>query len=261
MAKFCPMFSGSSGNCTYIGNGNSGILIDAGASATRIKKALTERNIDVCSIKAVFVTHEHTDHVSGIRVLCSNQKIPVYMTQGTMDGMINRKIDLSNVPVEILKEENYQAGMKITYFNTSHDCAQSCGYVIETSERKIAVCTDLGVISDDVRKAISGCDLVMIESNHDVMMLQNNQNYPYYLKRRIMGEQGHLSNNACATELVQLIKTGTTRIMLAHLSRENNVPALALQTSKTVLLSSGMEENSDYLINVASPCGSDMIVL
>lgn len=260
MAKFYPMFSGSSGNCTYIGNGKSGILIDAGVSATRIKKALLQYNIEISSIKAIFVTHEHTDHISGIRVLCSRNKIPVYMTEGTMKGL-KEKTDLSKVTCNILQEEVCEADMKITYFKTSHDCLESCGYVIETSERKMAVCTDLGIITDDVRNALLGCDLIMIESNHDVMMLQNNQNYPYFLKRRILSEQGHLSNTACAKELVEFIKNGTTRIVLAHLSKENNLPSLALQTSKSVLLSSGLEENDDYLISVASPISGEMIIL
>lgn len=262
MAKFCSLFSGSSGNCTYIGTPDGGILIDVGVSAARTTKALAEHDIDPDTIKAIFVTHAHTDHISGIKVFAAKNNIPVYLTAGTLDGIKNANAFSENVQYNLIDEGDVSLDFaKISHFNTSHDCEGSCGYVIELADRKLAVCTDLGYVSDEVHTAISGCDMVMLESNHDLKLLQNNSYYPYPLKRRIMSDVGHLSNNACAEEAVKLLKSGTTRFMLAHLSRENNMPTLARETTKERLELSGANDEVDYRLAVAAPFGNRMIVL
>lgn len=262
MARFCTLFSSSSGNSVYIGSGTGGIIIDAGVSAKRIALGLAEHSIDPCSIHAIFVTHEHTDHISGLRALASRHGIRVYATNGTLaelERMDRLCAKFSAMPME---PQGISAGGMLVYaFETSHDCAESCGFIIRTpDDRKIGICTDLGHVTDTVRQALLGCDLVMLESNHDVMMLQNGS-YPYPLKRRIQSDVGHLSNTLCAAELAALIDSGTTRIVLAHLSRENNHPDVALATARAALCSHRMVEGQDYLLSVAPREGGRMMIL
>lgn len=252
MARYCPLFSGSSGNCTYIGTAEGGILVDAGVSAKRIETALRERDIDPLSIQAVFVTHEHIDHVSGLRVLTKRYGWRVYGSCGTLEAIADtRPLDPHTV-CEVIGEEGVcAAGMEIRPFATSHDSRESLGFRITLpDERRVAIATDTGVMTEAVRAALCGCDLVHIESNHDVRMLENGS-YPYYLKRRILADTGHLSNDACAAELAGLAQRGTTRFVLAHLSRENNLPEIAYMTAQAALCGAGMQENLDFLLQVA----------
>ena len=260
MAKFCPLFSGSTGNCTYIGSSDGGILIDVGVSAKKVVTSLTDLDIPLETIKAIFVTHEHSDHASGIRVLASKLKIPVYASEGTLEGLESYYSAKDNIDSIVINAPVEAAGMLITQFKTSHDSRESCGYIINAGERSLAVCTDLGYVSEEVRQAITGCDLVMLESNHDVRMLQNGS-YPYYLKCRVLGERGHLSNSACSDELVKLVENGSTRLILGHLSRENNMPVLALETARVCLNSAGMKEGTDYIISTAPVFGGKIIAL
>ena len=262
MARFCPLFSGSQGNCTYIGGAQGGILIDAGVSAKGIAQALQGIGVQAQEIKGIFVTHEHSDHVAGLRVFASRNHIPVYASEGTAVALERAgKID-ARVNLNLMNGAATEAaGMAVTSFPTDHDCADSRGYIICTPDgRRIAVCTDLGHISEAVRDAITGCDLVMLESNHDVMMLQNGP-YPYPLKRRILSDCGHLSNACCADELPRLVGAGATRLVLAHLSRENNYPALALACAKASLDLAGVREGIDCLLEAAPQSGGKLMVL
>lgn len=261
MAKFCPLFSGSSGNCTYIGTSSGGILVDVGVSAARTKKALEEKEIDISSIKAVFITHSHTDHISGVKVFAARHRIPVYMTADTLEGIRNSGAFSEKIEYRVMDGSAELDFARVMSFPTSHDCKGSCGYVIDLASRRIAVCTDLGYVSDEVHSAIAGCDLVMLESNHDVKMLQNNTYYPFPLKKRILSDMGHLSNNACAQEAERLLRAGTTRFILAHLSRENNLPPLAKETTRSQLTMAGAVEDSDYRLRVAAPFDNRMIIL
>ncbi|MEE1002995.1 MAG: MBL fold metallo-hydrolase [Acutalibacteraceae bacterium] len=261
MSKICTLFSGSSGNCTYIENKGDAILVDAGVSAKRITQALNDRNLDIGKIKAVFVTHEHSDHVSGVRVFCTKNQIPVYSTNGTYKGMENEGFINEKVDCRILEDETDMGSIGVKYFHTCHDTLESCGYTFDLGDKKIAVCTDLGTVTDEVHNAISGCQTVVLESNHDIKMLQNNPSYPFYLKRRILSENGHLSNNSCAEEVEKLIESGTTRFILAHLSRENNLPMLAHETTRSLLLMDSYKETKDYLLSVASPQDNEVIII
>lgn len=262
MARFCPLFSGSSGNCTYIGASGGGILVDAGVSAKGITAALEQLEVSPADLQAIFVTHEHSDHVRGLKVFAGKNHIPIYASGLTIEaleagGLYDSRTEarvINGAPVEL-------PHMRVTRFSTSHDCPGSSGYVVETEDgRKMAVCTDLGYVSDEVRAAITGCDLVLLESNHDVMMLQNGP-YPYYLKRRILSDNGHLSNTGCAAELGGLIQAGATRLVLGHISRENNYPALALASARAALTDGGFHENVDYVLCAAPPSGGRMLVL
>lgn len=225
MARFSPLFSSSSANSFYIGCGEGSVLIDCGATAKRIGEALTARDVSPEEINGIFITHEHIDHVKGLRVFASKYNTPVYASAGTLQALEEAGAINGKFPVNVIDENGADVGgMHITPFRTSHDSRESCGYRIETSDsRKAAVCTDLGIMTDEVMAGISGTDLIVIESNHDIRMLQNGP-YPYPLKRRILSSSGHLSNEACAEAVGELIKTGTTRFILGHLSRENNFP-------------------------------------
>ncbi len=261
MAKICPLFSGSSGNCTYIENKDTAILVDAGVSAKKITEALLSHGLETEKIKAVFVTHEHIDHIKGIRVFCSKNNIPVYMTKGTYQGMIDSNQSLQKVDVRMLEDETDMKDFGVKYFHTMHDVNESCGYTFDLGSKKIGVCTDLGVVTDEVHNALKDCNTVLLESNHDVKMLQNNALYPFPLKRRIMSENGHLSNNACAEEIGKLINLGATRFILAHLSKENNLPMLARETTRSMLTMNSFEETQDYFLSVATPDENDLIIL
>lgn len=251
MARFCPLFSSSSGNCTYIGTPNSGILIDAGVSARRIERALCERDIEPRSIQAIFVTHEHSDHIAGLRVLIKRFGYKVYASAGTIEAMLSENI-LADDDVNVMSGQTVDiADMRVSGFRTSHDSRESMGFRVETpDERRLAVATDTGCITESIRHSLHGCDLVMLESNHDVRMLESG-GYPYFLKRRILADTGHLSNDCCASELPSLAQSGVTRFILGHLSRENNLPELAYQTSLSALQQAGFTEHQDYLLSVA----------
>ncbi len=252
MARFCPLFSGSSGNCLYVGNADSGILIDAGVSARRIETALAQRDIAPSAIRAILVTHEHTDHTAGVRVLQKRHHIPVYASHGTLTALLENGAvaEEGNChSVDALQLDDFA----ITAFPTSHDCRESNGFrIVLRDGRTVGIATDLGYVTDAVREGLRGCDLVHIESNHDVRMLENGS-YPYVLKRRILSDCGHLSNEACAAELPSLLRNGTTRLVLGHLSRENNLPALAHATSFSALQAEGAVENRDFTLQVAPP--------
>lgn len=253
LAKLCTLFSGSSGNSTYIGSSNNaGILIDAGRTAKQLENAMLANNIDSSKIQAIFVTHEHSDHIKGIRVLASRYNIPVYSSMGTIKAMEEMNIFSGKFKYGVIGEQGMcVCGMCIQPFRTSHDSKESVGYKIKTQDDKtIVIAMDIGFVSDNVRNALKGCDVAIIESNHDVNMLKSGK-YPYFLKRRILSNTGHLSNDDCAKELPDLVRSGVKKFILAHLSSENNVPNLALATSVCHLESQNMKKGIDFDISVA----------
>lgn len=252
MARFCSLYSSSRGNCTYIGTAQSGILIDCGVSAKKVREGLEALGVQPSSIEAIFVTHEHTDHVNGLRVFASKENIPVYSSQGTLSALADANVLNGKFPVSAIEKNGTEVGgMYIRPFSISHDAREPVGYSVQTPDgRKISVATDTGIVTDEVLNGISGSDLVLLESNHDIGMLQNGP-YPYALKRRILSELGHLSNDVCAETAVRLLENGTTRFCLAHLSHDNNMPALAYQTTFSELTLSGARQGSDYLLSVA----------
>ncbi len=262
MAKICQLFSGSTGNSTYIGCGQGGILVDAGVSCKRLTAALDEIGVDPKSLQGIFLTHEHTDHIAGVRVFASRYGIPVFGSQGTMcaleeQGVLTDKYDAYILDVPTLGVGDFE----ITSFATSHDTPESLGYRVKLPDgNTVGVCTDLGFVSQSVRDGITGCNGLVIESNHDVNMLKTGP-YPFYLKERVLSRRGHLSNVDCAAELPALVRTGTTRFILAHLSQENNMPILAQRTAISALKAQGMEENKDFLLKVAPVCGGATFTL
>lgn len=262
MLRYCSLFSGSTGNSTYVGTADGGLLIDVGVSAKRIVTALRDRDIDPSTIRAVLLTHEHSDHISGLRVLCKQYGWPVIASEGTLDalmegGHIHAQQRLYTLPTN---KRLAVAGMQIVSFETPHDSRQCYGYRIDTEDgRSLAMTTDLGYMSDTVRQAVIGCQFLHIESNHDPEMLRNGP-YPYWLIQRIRGEGGHLSNQECAALLPELVSAGATRIVLAHLSEKNNTPELAYSCSAEALAGCGASVGRDCLLSVAKPVGDSPIV-
>lgn len=261
MARFCSLYSGSSGNCVAIGCGGRYILIDAGRTAKKIRERLAEESIEPEKIAAIFVTHEHSDHIAGLRVLASTLKVPVYATEGTAE-FLQENGQAKNVDLRLMPAGEVDVGdMSVSGFATSHDAAESCGFRVKCGDgRSIALATDTGVITPEIHSALEGCDLVYLESNHDISMLYAG-NYPYPLKRRIASEKGHLSNEACSAELPTLARAGTTRFVLGHLSAENNMPLLARQSAVSELSKYGIREGTDYLLAVAGINGLKSMVL
>ncbi len=254
MARYCSLFSGSKGNATYVGTAHGGILVDVGVSAKRIREALEARDIDPCSIHGVCITHEHSDHIAGLRVLTKQFGWTVYASEGTLsalldEGQIHPKSDI--VPLHTAAVT--VGDLRVTPFHTPHDARESMGFCVETpDERKIGIATDMGVMRQEVERLLSVCDLVHIEANHDVGMLRSGP-YPIHLQQRILSDRGHLSNAMCAATVARLAAIGVPRFTLAHLSEKNNTPALAGQTVAAALAQEGMQAERDYRLAVAAP--------
>lgn len=261
MMRYCSLFSGSSGNCTYIATSNGGVLVDAGVSAKRIQQALCEREVDPRSIRAVLVTHEHTDHVAGLRVLCKRYGWPVLASEGTLDALVQKGCVEADARLYVVSSDKpiTIGEMSVTPFWTPHDSRASMGFRFDAEDRSMAVATDMGYMMPEVMDVLRGCDLLHIESNHDPVMLQNGP-YPYSLKMRILSDRGHLSNDACAAVLPDLVRAGATRIALAHLSQHNNTPELAERTACNALSSQDIRVGEDCLLWVAQPNGGQPIV-
>lgn len=254
MARLCPLFSGSTGNSYYIGSRSAGVLIDAGRSARQLDGMLHSCNIDPLAIHAILLTHEHSDHISGLQVFAKKYRIPVYGSTGTLIALGEK---LTGVEAHVAEDGMELAGMEITPFHTMHDCAEPLGYRIRTEDdRTLGFATDLGALSDVVKEHLLGADTVVIESNHDRDMLRHG-GYPIYLKQRILSDHGHLANDACAAFLPTLAKSGTRRFLLAHISRENNTPGLARETALAALAQAGLSENVDFQLDTASPENAD----
>ncbi len=254
MSRICPLFSSSSGNCTYIGTQNGGIFVDAGASFKGMCEALTSAGGSIDEIAAVFVTHEHDDHIKGLKTLLNKTNATLYASEKTIDTLAGlNKIPAKSMVVAIEDDFAEINGIIARRFATSHDCDGSSGYnFILPDNKKVSVCTDSGIVTDEMRNAILGSDLVLLESNHDIQMLKQGP-YPPHLKMRILSDLGHLSNNACASELMGLLNSGTTRFILGHLSQHNNTPMIAKATAEAALIKNGAENNKDYILTVARP--------
>ncbi len=251
MARIYPLFSSSKGNAEFIGSPAGGILIDCGVSAKRLVTALERCGIPVHAVQGIFITHDHSDHVAGLRVFTKKYQIPVYAQPITRQSLYDGNYLEPEQPCHELNGAAECAGIRITPFPTSHDTAQSCGFRMEMPDgRTCAVCTDLGYVSDAVTAGILGCDLVLLEANYDKNMLRTGP-YPASLKLRIASEVGHLSNDDCAAAADMLLRNGTTRLILGHISQHNNLPELAERTVEQGLC--GFRRGSDYLMQAALP--------
>lgn len=253
MARTVPLFSGSKGNSYYIGTLSEGVLIDAGRTCKQIENAMDANGLKLSNVKAVFITHEHTDHCSAVRVLAKKYGFEVYASLGTLNALEQGKKLEPATTTKVIEDEITVGNMLVKRINTPHDAVESCCYQVTASDGKSAlIATDMGIMLPSVHDCAMQSDFVVLESNHDIEMLKNGF-YPYPLKRRILSDKGHLSNDACAKELAELVKGGTLRLMLGHLSEQNNTPRIALSTSVLALEQAGMKYKSDYTLDVAPP--------
>ncbi len=251
MARAVPLFSGSKGNSYYIGTASEGVLIDAGRSCRQIENAMEANGLSMKNVGAVFVTHEHTDHCSALKVLSKKYDFRIFASKGTLNELIRGQKILPDAKTDVIEKEVAVGNMLIQRIDTPHDAAESCCYRVTTSDGKSAlIATDMGVMVEKVREAAKKSDFAVLESNHDVQMLKTGI-YPFYLKQRILSSKGHLSNADCACELSDLVKSGTLRLMLGHLSEENNTPQIALATAISSLEKEGLKVRSDFTLDIA----------
>ena len=231
--KLCSIASGSSGNCIFAGSDKTSLLVDAGISGKRIEFGLNEIDRTTADIDAILITHEHSDHIKGLGVVARKYKIPIYATAGTIDALLAMN-SLGKMPEGIFHEIREDEpcvirDIAVHPFSISHDAAQPVGYRLENGGKRIGIATDMGQYDDYISEHLSELDGLLLESNHDVNMLQVGR-YPYYLKQRILGSRGHLSNETAGQLLCRLLHDGMKKILLGHLSRENNYEALAFET-------------------------------
>ena len=229
--RIVSLYSGSTGNSFLIGTSGKYILIDAGKSAKRLCEALSEAGVAPTEIAAVFITHEHNDHISALDVYLKKHPVPVHVLRECAPKLAERQAVESCLYVHAPRYSECVCGMKITAFSTPHDSRASTGYLIEIPREngellRVGYATDVGYVSGEIEQALTGCYAVILESNHDLEMLENGP-YPDHLKQRIASRRGHLSNPDCAALAARLCTSGTRALMLAHLSQENNTPELA----------------------------------
>ncbi len=249
--KFCSLSSGSSGNCYYVSDGETSLLVDAGISGKKILEGIEKIEEDKDALTAILVTHEHIDHVKSLSVM--GKKVPgikVYATPDTWPH-IEEKVSEERREV-IFPEMDFRIGnIHIRPFRTSHDAACSVGFSFLDDERKISIVTDTGYIPEEIYHEIKDADVLVIEANHDVNVLAM-CSYPYVTKRRIAGDEGHLSNVACGNCIARLVKEipKPRQILLAHLSKENNSPDLAHLTIRNILEENHLKIGEDLQMDV-----------
>ena len=254
--EFCTIASGSSGNCTFIGTQHENLLVDAGISGKRIEEGLAKAGRKGNELDAILLTHEHIDHIRSIGVLVRKFAVPVYATEGTIRELFNvssmGKMDPSLFHT-IRADEAFTIGeTKIEPFRIMHDAAEPVGYRLENGGSRMAVATDMGCYNDYIVDHLKDLDGMVIEANHDINMLQVGP-YPYPLKIRIMGENGHLSNLHCGRLLCEILHEHLRQIVLGHLSKENNYEALAYATVTSEITMGDNPYRGDELpITVAS---------
>lgn len=253
--RFVSIASGSSGNCIYAGTENTHVLIDAGISAKRIEKGLFELGLKPQELSGICITHEHSDHIKGLGVLARKYEIPIYGTEGTLREIRKAK-SLGEYPTELLTpllpDVKLSIGdMELMPFHIDHDAADPVAYRIQSGNKSIAVATDLGHYNQYTIDHLLDLDAVLLESNHDKRMLETGP-YPYYLKRRIMGDFGHLSNENAGRLLGCILNDKMKHILLGHLSKENNLPELAYETVRLeVDMGDCPYQSSDFYMAVA----------
>lgn len=245
MFKFCSLFSGSTGNSLFVETDNAKILIDAGESCKKITEALQSINITPDSIDAIIVTHEHSDHVKGIGTISKKFNIPVYANSQTWDAMPLQKDKISdnNIFTYNPNESFMVNDLKINPFNIPHDAANPCGFNLLYNNTKISIATDLGHIDSKLLSNLENSSFILLESNYDLNILKCSS-YPYHLKQRISGPNGHLSNDLAGETISYLLNSGLKQVMLGHLSKENNFPELAYKTVVEKLMESNYNESS-----------------
>lgn len=250
--KFCSLLSSSSGNCTYLSSSKTGVLVDIGASCKAIVQSLTELGQHPEEVGAIFITHEHTDHIKGAGVFARKYGTPIYATCATWKQMEKSIGEIPENCIRVLDTNSFVSvgDIVVQPFSIPHDAVDPVGYSFYIDNQKITTATDIGHISAELEANLRGSNAVLLESNHDVAMLKGGP-YPYPLKQRILSDYGHLSNENCAKLAVLLAQSGTKRFLLGHLSAENNRPDLAYQTACNYFEQAGAHVGYDVQLSVA----------
>lgn len=253
--RLCSIASGSSGNCIYVGSDCAHVLVDVGISGKRIEQGLNALDLTGRDIDGILITHEHSDHIKGLGVLARKYEIPIYTTGGTVDAMM-RSGSLGKIPADIFREirEDEPFSIKdltVNPFTIPHDAAQPVGYRLSCGCQSVGIATDLGKYNDYIVENLQNLDAVLLEANHDIRMLQVGR-YPYYLKQRILGDRGHLSNENAGQLLCRILHDNLKAVFLGHLSKENNYEELAYETvCSEVTLGDNPYKSGDFRIEVA----------
>lgn len=249
--KFCSLSSGSSGNCQYVETDNIRLLVDGGMSGKRIETLLKSIDVEPDTIDGILVTHEHIDHTKGVGILSRRYDIPIWANENTWIGMESKigEVKCENIKMFTTERQFDIEDLGVYPFRVSHDANEPVGYCLFYKNIKISLLTDTGWVNNSIKDAIKGSSLYLLESNHDVEMLKVGK-YPWYLKKRIMSDVGHLSNDD-AGKLITEIATGKGEVvLLGHLSKENNYPLLAYETVKNIVLDAGIDINNDINIDL-----------
>lgn len=253
--RLCSIASGSSGNCIYVGSEQTHLMIDAGISGKRIEKGLNEIGLKTTEMDGILITHEHSDHICGLGVVARKCGVPIYATRGTIQAILKMKT-LGDMDRELFHEiepdRDFTIGdVTVSPVAISHDAAEPTAYIVRGEEKSIGVITDLGKYDPYIIERLQGLHVLLLEANHDIHMLEVG-NYPYYLKRRILGDRGHLSNELSGQLLGHILHDKFKTVLLGHLSKENNYEKLAYET---VRLEIGLGDNpykgDDFPIYVA----------
>lgn len=236
--KLSSIASSSEGNCIYVGSDHTNLLVDCGISAKRIETSLSELDLTVPQFDGILITHEHTDHIKGLGVIARRYGIPIFATGKTIDAIFDYK-NLGKVDKtlfhSIQADKPFEIGdIKVNASHIWHDAADPVCYSFSSDETKVSIATDLGDYDEYLVEKIYDSDILFVEANHDVNMLQVGR-YPYYLKKRILGKRGHLSNERCADLIEEVATKNTKKVYLGHLSKENNYEKLAYETVKISL--------------------------
>ena len=240
MTTLHTLASGSSGNALVISHGDTHLLLDAGISCRRIAAGLGTLGLTLEDLSGVLITHTHTDHICGLQTLVKRCGLPIYASARTGRGLAYRLAGIEDRLCAVEPGETVSlGGCTVTAFPTSHDAPGACGYRLDTADGSVGVMTDSGYVPDEAAEVLSGVDLAVLEANHDVETLRSGP-YPYYLKQRILGMEGHLCNEDAARFAVTLAESGTAELILAHLSKENNTPAMAHRTVAAALAAAGL---------------------
>ena len=253
--RLCSIASGSSGNCIYVGSENTHLMIDAGISGKRIEEGLNEVGLKTGEMDGILITHEHSDHIGGLGVVARKHKLPIYATKGTITQIRKTKalgqID-EGLFREIRPDLEFSIGdLTVTPIAISHDAAEPVAYILRQGEKSVGVITDLGKYDRYILERLQGLSILLLEANHDIHMLQVG-NYPYYLKQRILGDRGHLSNELSGQLLGQVLHDKFKTVMLGHLSKENNYEKLAYETVRLeVSMGDNPYKGDDFPIQVA----------
>ena len=251
--KVCTLASSSSGNCTIVSYCNMNLLIDAGISLRRIREGLRLAGLTPDDLNGVFVTHAHSDHINGIRMLIKHHKTPVFSSYDTGVGICQAFPEAAPYISSFETGAEFEfGGISVRSFSTPHDVSGSVGYTLQAGGKKLAYVTDLGQVTEEVMGAVQGAHLAVIEANHDPDMLKSGP-YPQFLKRRILSDRGHLANGDSGSFAARLAASGSRYILLAHLSRENNTPCLARDTVQHALREEGIGIQKDVELDVAPP--------